>query len=541
MKIVYNLCMLFAGIGTFLLACKILSDNMEKLANAKIRALFNKTFNRKSAGVLIGASTTALVQSSGLTAVMIVGFVNAGMISLFQATTLIMGANIGTTITVQIASLQQFSISKIAIALVGIGIFMNLFAKKEKTKTIGFILGGLGLVFVGLDLMTTSMEGFKDSPFVSDVLTKVNNPILLLLIGMVVTAILNSSLAVISLIISIATAGILIGGGGNSVLYIILGTNIGSCVTTLMSSIGANVNAKRASIIHLMFNLFGSIIFFIVLICWPSFMEMAFGKVFKMPGTQIAMFHTFFNVVCTILFLPFVNGFVKLSTLVIKDKKNEEIKTFLDKRFLAAPSIALDAVTKETMLMLEKSIEVLDKTVIGFIERDETKKKDILDVNTKITVMSKNITNYLIQISAVEGSIKLEQYISAMHANNGDIVRISELADNVIKYTSREISEELIFSDIVKEQLTEMMEHIKNLYNVTQKIILHKEMSLIPFANEIEEKIDNMRKKLINEHIIRLNTGECRGESSNVFINLVGNLERAGDHLYFISRSTEQI
>lgn len=541
MDIVYTICMLFAGIGTFLIGCKFLSDNMEKLANSKIKSLFNKTSNSKIAGVGIGTATTALVQSSGLTTVMVVGFVNAGMITLFQATALIMGANIGTTVTAQIASLQSFSISQIAVSFAGIGVFMSLFGKKEKVKIIGNILAGLGLVFVGLHLMTSSMEGLKESQMLIDILEKVKNPLLLLFIGIVFTALLNSSSAVTSLIISMAAAGIMIGGGGNSVLFIILGSNIGSCVTALLSSIGTNVNAKRASIIHLMFNVFGSTLFFILLVCWPSFMNMTFAKWFKYETNQIAMFHTFFNVTCTVIFIPFVNMFVKLSEKIIKDKKGEEIKTFLDKRFLASPAIAVDAVIKETIMMLDKAVTVLDSALKGFIDRDENNNTFIHDTNTRIIVMSKNITNYLIQISAVEETIKLEQYVSAMHSNNGDIVRISELADNLVKYTAREIQEDLIFSNIVKEQLTEMMNNIKNLYDVTSKIILDKELSLVSFADEIEDKIDHMRKELINGHIARLNTGECKSESSSVFINLVGNLERAGDHLSFVAHSTDSI
>ena len=546
LNIATAICMLLAGVGVLLMGCKVLSENMERLANTKIKGLFNKTSKSKLAGVGIGAATTALVQSSGVTTVMIVGFVNAGMITLYQATTLIMGANIGTTVVAQIASLQGFSIAPFAMALAGLGMLTCVFIKKEKIKVIGSIFTGLGLIFIGLSLMTWSMQGFSKSQMVVDALSVIKNPFLLLLIGILFTALLNSSAAVTSIIISMAAAGLAIGGDskGNYALFVILGSNIGSCVTALMSSLGASTNAKRTSMIHLMFNVFGSMIFFILLICWKDFNSATFAKWFTHETNQIAMFHTFFNVICTIIFLPLTGMFVKLSMLIVKGKDSEgelEVQTYLDKRFLANPAIALEAVEKESMNMLDNAIISLEQALKGFNESTEEYNEEIRERNNLISVKAKSITDYLVEVSTVVNNVRQEHMVSAMHSNISDILRVSELSDNLMKYISREIREGLIFSNIVKEQLATMMDTIKELTEITKKIILKKQMYLISAADEIEDRIDKMRKDLINGHIERLNKGECKSESSSVFINLVGNLERSGDHINYVAHSIEGI
>ena len=349
MDYVYAFVQLLSGLGAFLIGFKILSENIEKLANSGLKKLFNKTSKNRFLGVLIGLVVTAIIQSSGTTTVMIVGFVNAGLMNLFQATAMIMGANIGTTITAQIVALNSFNIAKFLIVFCFIGIFGSMIVKSEKSKTIFLCLAGLGLVFLSLDLMVSSMNGFKDSETIRNLLSSISNPFVLFLIGIVFTALLQSSSALTTIIISMVTANLVIGNGGNSVLYIILGSNIGSCVTALLSSIGASTNAKRASFIHFFFNVTGSLIFIVLLLCIPSFMDNTFVKWFSQPGTQIAMFHTFFNVACTLIFLPFVNVFVKISEFVIKDKKEEKTTSLLDERFLKTPTIAINQAIKETL------------------------------------------------------------------------------------------------------------------------------------------------------------------------------------------------
>ena len=258
---------LLGGLGAFLYGVKELSDNMEKLTNRKLKALFQKTSKNPLVGIGIGAAATVIVQSSGLTTVMVVGFVNAGMMSLYQATAFIMGSKIGTTITAQIAALQSFDVALYALGLAFIGMVVNMVAKKQKIKSAGLAVAALGLIFVGLSLMSQSMHGLKDKDnVVKDFLDTINNPFALLAIGIIFTAIVQSSSVVTTIVISMAAAGLSIGNGGNAPLYIVLGSNIGSCVTAFISSIGASTDAKRASLINILFNVFGAIIFTVMLL-----------------------------------------------------------------------------------------------------------------------------------------------------------------------------------------------------------------------------------------------------------------------------------
>lgn len=537
MEYVYAVFMLLAGIGVFLLGCNMLSNNMEAMATGKLKGLLNKTAKNKVVGVGIGTLITMVVQSSSLTTVMVVGLVNTGIIGLAQAATFIIGANIGTTITAQIAALQSFSFSKIAISLAGIGVFMNMFSKKERTKTIGNVLAGLGIIFVGLALMSDAMGIVKESEMVVDIFSKLSNPLLLFLIGILITALIQSSSAVTSIIISMATAGLVIGNGGNSVLFLILGTNVGTCVTAVLSSVGANTNAKRASLIHLMFNLFGSVLFFIVLLCIPGFMENTFAKWFPNESTQIAMFHTFFNVTCAIIILPFTNYLVKLSMIIIKDKTKQADESLLEKRFLNTPSIAIDVTTKEAVNLLNLATDSLYISLDSFIERNTSMCEDVKNKNNLVNDKAKEITDYLILISSTKIGHEEEKYISALHTSIGDITRISELADNIIKYTNKEIKENLTFTSRVKEELDELKKLIESQRQNICSIMLEKKYDLLESCDIIEQDIDDMRRTLIDEHIERLNKGECKAESSSVFINLVNNLERVGDHLYLIPKN----
>ncbi len=537
MDIVGMIFALLAGIGVLLLGCNILSENMEKMASGWLKKLFFKTQDNKLVGVLIGAGSTAIVQSSGLTTVMVVGLVNAGIMTLAQATTIIIGANIGTTITGQIAALGAFDISGFFAGFAGVGMLINIFAKSDKTKTIGNSICGFGMVFVSLSLMSSAIGGLKESGHIEALFSSITNPFLLFLIGIAATAIMQSSSAISAILISMAAAGIQIGTGNNEILYIILGSNIGSCATALISSIGAGVNAKRASIIHLLFNVFGSLIFFIFLMIFDNFMNDVVKQLFAHPGTQVAMFHTFFNVTCAIIFLPFTKVLVKLSTIIIPEKETEKNSTYLDKRLIMTPSVAIESAIKETMNMLDIAVESLKNSLFGFIERDSTYIPKVQKENKKVNALGKEITNYCILISSKNLDINAETTISSLHDIISDIDRISELADNIIKYTDREIKEDLVFSDRVKCELQDMFSLISMMHINTKKYILEKDTDVLSEIDVLEDKIDAMRKMLVKEHIERLNKGECRPESSSVFINLSNNLERVGDHISYIAHA----
>ncbi len=564
MQYVYAVFELIAGLGAFLIGVKLLSDNMEKLATGKIRDLFHRTSSKntlpegatakdkfkaylrewpgKLAGVGIGTVTTAIIQSSSLTTVMVVGLVNVGVLTLYQATAIIMGANIGTTITAHIASLSDINVIGFVTVLTCAGIFMDMLSKNDRVKTVGIMLAGLGLVFLGLEYMSDAMSIYRDNAAFKQFLQTISNPFLLLLIGAGFTALVQSSSAVTSLIIVIVNVpGAVIGNGGNDVLFLVLGSNIGTCITAILSSLGANANAKRASLIHLMFNVFGSVIFTVFLLCWPSFMDMTLAKWFSSPGRQIAMFHTFFNVVCTCLFLPFTNVFVKISTKLIRDKKEGtgavSDSALLDERFIQSPSVAIGQANKETAFMAGLAMESLDAAFNGFVASDESAREKVEELNARVAELEKNIVGYLIRISSQDVSAADERIISAIHQATGDILRISELAENITKYTRNSKRDGVEFSPGVLKSLRQMYEKITRLYECALEVFDSKDISELKTVDAVEEEIDAARKEMINDHIRRLNEGKCKPQSSGIFINLVGNLERAADHLTYVAHA----
>ena len=559
---------LLAGLGAFLIGVKMLSDNMEKLATGKMRTLFHrasgktelpeaatrkekvraklKEWSANLAGVGIGTATTAVIQSSSLTTVMVVGLVNAGVMTLTQATTITMGANIGTTITAQIAALSAFDFAVFAMGLTGIGILVAYATKKEKVQTICYAVAGLGLVFVGLDVMDASMNFFQESQVIVDLFASITNPFLLFFLGIAITAIIQSSSALTVILIAMAESGILIGGGGNAVLYVVLGTNIGTCVTALLSSIGTNINAKRAAVIHLLFNVIGSIIFFIIMVCWPEMNANTFEAWFPdNPGTQIAMFHTFFNVISTILFLPFTNGLVKLSEILVRPRKKADesgensVPSRLDKRLLPTPALAVDGATEEAAAALAKAVDSLKTAVDGFVTQDTAKTEAVVKANEEVDECLGRIDSYLVQVSAYDSTLDTEKRIAALHSCLGDIHRVGELAQNVTKYTRRTEKDSLYFSPKVKDDINDMYALLEKMSAKAGEILTSGSTDGLAEIDTIENEIDARRKRLIKEHVQRLGSGECRPESSSVFVNLVCNLERVGDHLNYIAHSSE--
>ena len=537
--------LLLVGLGVFLLGFKFLGDSIEKLSASKMRALFHKAAGNRFAGVGIGALATAIVQSSSVTTVMVVGFVNAGVMTLTQAAAVIMGANIGTTITGWLVWLNQFNVMMYAMLLTLVGLIMTMVTKNNKVNTAGTLIASLGLVFVGLEIMSGSMAGVAKEPFVEDALTSVTNPLLLLLIGAGITAIVQSSSAVTSVLIVMAQNGLLIGGGGNGILFVILGTNIGTCITAVLSSIGANTNAKRACLYHLMFNVIGSIIFLIVFWIWGGFYDDVLMQWFHNDTTCITFFHTMFNVICTCLYLPFIKYLVKLTELMIPDrKKKSKVQSgegFMDKRLLVTPSLALGQLVKQTTYTAGVAIKCLNNAVAGFIAKDDSKLDDMIaDVN-KVGELSREITDYLLEISAMDISLNEEKLVNVLHRDNIDVVRIADIAENIVGYTHKAIDETLTFSEVVKHDLNRLMGLINEQYELVVNIVENNDLLKIKQSDEIEQEIDATKKRLLDEHIERMSRGECNAENNSLFVSLISNLERVGDHLSLMAHSVEAV
>ena len=528
---------LIAGTGVFLVGVHLLTENIEQLATDRIKAQFGRTAGKKLANVGIGAATTALIQSSGVTTVLIVGFVNIGVITLSQATAMIMGANIGTTITAQVAALSSFPITTYIQVLTGVGILITMLCKKERTRQVGFILAGLGLIFVGRSVMSDAMKGNRDA--IQLLFENVTNPFLLFLIGIVLTALVQSSSAITSVIIAMSVAGLSIGTGGNEMLFIILGTNIGSCVTALMSSMGSGTNARRTSLIHLMFNCFGSVIFMAVLLVWPGFMAATFGRWFAAPAVQIAMFHTFFNVACTVLFLPFSEGFVKLSQLLVKERKEKVSFTYLDERMLVTPAIAVTQLKRETVVLADMAMDAFEEAYRGLREKDKGRTEEVNRLIARTQEKSEHILDYLLKTSSANAGQKVEKDISDIHNDLGDLLRVAEIAENLTKYTRRLCDHNQDFTDGAKAGVEEMVEKIRELFGYTRTYLLTDDADLLPKVAAAEDQVDAMRKTLINQHIDRLNAGACKPDVSGTFINLVSNLERLGDHITYVANRGE--
>lgn len=546
---------MLAALGAFLIGFKLLSENLQRVANKGLRKLFDKTSKSKIAGVGIGAGATILMQSSGATTVMVIGFVNAGMMTLAQATAIIMGANIGTTVTTILLAVGMADVGIYFMIFAFIGIFVSMICKNGKIKSWGLTAAGFGLVFFGLTIISACSGALKDNPTLQSVLRMEINPaflepVALLLIGALITAIMQSSTAVNAILLSMLTAGIQIGSGGNAILYIVLGTNIGTCVTALISSMGATTNAKRAALIHFLFNFCGSILFLIILVVWNGFMDdfwvplIDFGGDARMSARmQLAIFHLTFNSICTLLFLPLTKLIVRTTEFIIRDKKQKEVMhiTYMDERILSTPTVAIAQLQKETVAMGDKCMDALGKSFDAFMARDTSLAEDINAENEDITLISKQITDYLIKVSGTNVSVHDDQKISIMYHAIGDMLRISEISDNFVKYTRSYVEKGLKFSDSVLKDLTTMYGKLVEMYKLAIEIFDTFDKTRFDDLESMENMVDGMRRSLIDGHIKRLNDGSCPPESSAVFINLVSNLERVGDHITFIAHTVEEL
>lgn len=537
--------LLLVGLGVFLLGFKFLGDSIEKLSASKLRALFNKAAGNRFAGVGIGALATAIVQSSSVTTVMVVGFVNAGVMTLMQAAAVIMGANIGTTITGWLVWLNDFNVMTYVMLLTLVGLVMTMVSKSNKVNTAGILVASLGLVFVGLEIMSGSMAGFAEDESIKNALQAVTNPILLLLIGMGITAVVQSSSAVTSVLIVMAQSGLIVGGGGNGILFVVMGTNIGTCITAVISSVGANTNAKRACLYHLLFNVIGTLIFLPFIWGFSGFYEDVLMKWFGKPTTCITFFHTAFNIICTAIYLPFIKYLVKLTEIIIPDgkkkKKNIQSEGFMDKRLLLTPSLAIGQLVKQTTYMAGIAMKSLNAAVESLVTRDDDKIDGVKQDVAKVNELSKEITDYLIEVSAKDISLSDEKLVNILHKDNIDIVRIADIADNITGYTVKSIEGSVIFSDTVKRDIVKLMNLINEQYELVVQIVENNDIVQLKQSDEIENEIDSDKKRLLDEHIQRMVRGECNAENNSLFVSLVSNLERVGDHLSIMAHSVEDL
>ncbi len=543
MELLKSLILLLAGVGVFIVGMNMMSEGLEKGAGGGLKRLLAKISNNRLAGVGIGTAVTAIIQSSSATSVMVIGLVNAGVMTLFQAAAIIMGANIGTTVTGLIVALSgskgAISFSDIAILLAFIGVMMMFVKKNDKIKLIGSILCGLGVIFVGLDIMGDSLKGEKINTFFEGIFAVIDFPLLLILIGAVFTAIIQSSSAATGIVIVMAGSGVI---SVQSALFIVLGSNIGTCVTALIACIGTGTNAKRTAFVHFIFNVLGTALFTAIL--WPS--GNWFPNILSHLPTyemQIAIFHVIFNVTTTLVLVPFVNQLVKLATLVIKDKKTgkskEQLK-YVDERLLVTPAIAYQQVKREIEHMAHLARANVEISLNDINNPDKSVPSTIYEREHTINFTNKALTDFLIKLSS-EVNMSDEKHIGAFFHVINDLERIGDHAKNFIEISEEMVEKELKFSQNARNEITEMSEKIMRMFDLTIDIFdaekADSSSSKLAELSMLEAETDKLKKKNLAKHYTRLSTNACDASHSPYYVSIITRLERVGDHLVNVGYS----
>ena len=542
LQLVQSLIWLLAGVGVFIVGMNFMSDALEKSAGSGMKKLLEKISNNRFSGVGIGAGVTAIIQSSSATSVMVIGLVNAGVMTLMQATPIIMGANIGTTITGVLVALKNDYFNMAMYLLSFAGVMMG-FAKQEKIKIAGSLCSGLGLIFVGLEIM--SSEQAFGNPLVEELFTgifrKIDFPLLLILVGIIFTALIQSSSASTGVVITMVGAGVL---PLELALFIVLGANIGTCVTALLASVGANANSKRVALIHFTFNVIGTAVFTAILLIFKEAFVNMLISVF--PGSdpmslqmRVSLFHVIFNVTTTLVLLPFVKQLVHYSCMVIHDRKTSEdvlSLKYVDDRLLKTPPVALMQVKKEMDYMIalvEENIRLSFTSIdTGSAENAERirKNEEIIDFTNSA------LNKYLIRLSVnVEQSD--ERVIGSYFHVLNDLERIGDHAENFHEIGIEMIGKKISFSEKARGEIMDMRDSMMKMFDISKDAFENLNRDRLPALTELEEGVDAMKKKLIASHFARLAEGNCNVDVSPYYSSLVSGLERVADHLVNVGYS----
>ena len=541
MQLINSLIWLLAGVGVVIVGMNFLSDALEKSAGNGMKRLLEKISNNRFSGVGIGAGVTAIIQSSSATSVMVIGLVNAGVMTLMQATPIIMGANIGTTVTGLLVALKNDYFNMVMYLCAFAGVMMGFF-KKEKIKLAGSLCCGLGMIFVGLNIM--SSEQAFGNPLVESMFTGVfqtiNFPLLLIFVGIIFTALIQSSSAATGVVITMVGAGVM---QLDMALFIILGANIGTCVTALLASVGANANSKRVALIHFTFNLIGTILFAIIIWIFKEPIVNLLISLFPNDDVmslqmRVSAFHVIFNVVTTLILLPFVKLLVKYSCLVIKDKK-EQAPTmslkYVDDRLANTPTVALMLVKKEIDYMLSLVEENINLSFVAIDGSNEYDAKIRANENI-IDFTNGALTDFLIKLSAnVEPSD--EKVIGTYFHVLNDLERIGDHAENFHEMGLEMLSKKIAFSERATNEIESMKAKIFEMFAISKDAFENHNKSNLPILASLEETVDNMKKDLTASHFSRLAEGNCNTSASPYYASMIARLERVADHLVNVGYS----
>ncbi|MBR2337664.1 MAG: Na/Pi cotransporter family protein [Clostridia bacterium] len=532
-----SLLTLLTGIGVFIAGMNMMSEGLEKSAGRGMKALLGTISTNRFAGVCTGIAATAIIQSSSATSVIVIGFVNAGIMTLVQACSIIMGANVGTTVTNALVALSgsSFDIDVFMMALAFIGVMM-MFIKREKIKNIGLILCGLGVLFVGLDLMSGAFKGGKEiTEFFQNLFKIIEFPLLLILVGVVFTALVQSSSAATGIVIIMAGESVI---GLDSAMFIVLGATIGTCITSTLASLGAGVNAKRTAFMHLMINVVGTCIF--TAIIWPL-KDVIVGWLAPIESTmwQITVFHIVYKVLLTIVLLPFVKQIVALAEKAIKEKPTEDEKRklkYVDDRLLKSPAIALMQVKKEVEYMATLAKQNLELSLDGIITGNEKTLAEVYEREKLINFTNNAVTKYLIKLSPLV-DVSAERVIGSYFHVLNDLERVGDHAENFFEIGVQMKKGGMAFSETAKEELREMYKKVFEMFEIAINAFDNLSTEHLAELTAKENEVDNLKKKLNASHVTRLANGDCSMDHSPYFFSAVAGLERVADHLVNVGYS----
>lgn len=554
MTIVNNAFFILGGITVFMLGMGMMGSNIEKAAGKSMRRLMGKAARNRVFGVGTGAAVTALVNSSSATTVMIVGFVNVGLMTLTQAASVIMGANIGTTISAFIMALSsaggaQFSIAALFALVAFAGFVLNLAGRRDRIKQVGLILQGIGLIFIGLDVMSGAVSEMLENPnvkgAVEGMFVAIGNGkqvltweiIVLFLLGALLTAAMQSSAALTAIVISLAGSGLI---SLQMAMCIILGANVGTCLTSLISSIGASVNAKRAAMVHLLFNVAGCLIFIFVVAFAGNYIAAFLNSFIPQTQWQIAIFHLVFNLLTTGILLPFIKLLVKLACLIVREKQVEEqSEELLDIRLLKTPAIAVGQVRKQLLSMGDMAFENYRRSMNMLLTGDLSAAEKFAETEKSINAENKYIFKFLVQLSMQEISELDEKKISSFYRVVSDIERIGDYAENIMEYAQKLVEDGVSFTEAARGEINEMNGHITALYDYVCRVFSASDLSFMPDVEREEQETDRMNNVMQQSHIARMTEEKCTAEAGALFLQLAVSMERIGDHMHNIAESVK--
>ena len=545
---------LMAGIGVFLMACHLMSSHLESAGSKRLKQLFARVGGSKWTGVGIGALGTAAIQSSGAVTVMVIGFVNVGIMSLTQAATVIYGANIGTTVTAQLVALGMLggngiSTTIIFSALAGVGSFILMFAKRESWKHTGGILTGFGILFVGLGIMSNAMDDFAALDSVKQFLASIKNPLLIVFLGALLTAVIQSSSVLTSIAITMVVAGLL---SLNQGIYLTMGSNIGSCVVAIMAGMTSGRNAKRTALIHLFFNLMGVVFFLLIAVMLHLFTKgyWSFGKVFEVlfphtPQVQLAMFHTVFNVCTTLVALPLTEALVRLVCRIIPehvyDHRDDKFHLhFLDDSMLATPALAVRQLKAEIENMAALAIENFKRSINIVTILDFSEAEKFAKTEQELNYLNSELLRYMVLLSDKPLGKFDNQFLNASIRSVSDLERIGDYAENIVEYAESLKAQNASFSAEAVKEIRQMERYINTLYEEIQQAYHDNDNNALERAYMIEEEVDNMTKRMERNHIQRLVNGECTPQVGAEYLSLAKNTERIADHLINVGNTIKQ-